>query len=51
LQRSFGSIGRISEIEVQSLMHTAIGQLTQAVVRPIIQITDTVGGSAADGDG
>jgi hypothetical protein len=47
----FGSMGRISKVEIQSPMQTAIVQLIQGVVRPVMQVTDAVGDSAADGDG
>jgi hypothetical protein len=47
----FGSIGRISEVGIQSLVQTAMGQLIQAAVRLVMQVADALGDSAADGDG
>jgi hypothetical protein len=46
-----GSIGRISEADVWSLMRTAVGRVSQAVIRLAMQVTDAVSDSAVDADG
>jgi hypothetical protein len=45
-----GSIGRISEAEVRSLMRMAAGWVIREVIRPVMQATDAVHNSAADAD-
>jgi hypothetical protein len=47
----FGSIGRILKADVWSLMRTAVGRMSQAMIRLAMQVTDAVSDSAVDAHG
>jgi hypothetical protein len=47
----FGSIGIISESGVWLLMPTAVGRMSQAVIRLAMEVTDAVSDLAAAADG